>query len=226
MAEFDIGYFSSTTERVVGPRQFRHRLLAWELGKDLYDGARETGYGGFRYDGRWAKLLPAVIDRYGLTSASAVLDVGCKKGFFMHDLRQALPGITIRGVENHVYPVEQAMASVRELISVAGFDRLPFGDSQFDFVFAFSSLYMMNLGGVMGALREIQRVGKGRSFITCGAYRSEEERELFSRWTLLGTTILHVDEWMELFDYVGYTGDYYFTTAASLNLRHMESKSL
>ena len=77
---------------------------------------------------------------------------------------------------------------------------------------------MLNLGDVVKTLREIQRVGKGRSYITCGAYRTPEEREVFARWTLLGTTVLHVDEWRELFDYAGYTGDYYFTTASSLNL--------
>ena len=37
-------------------------------------------------------------------------------------------------------------------------------------------------------------------------------------WTLLGTTNLHVDEWLELFKVTGYTGDYFFTTAESLNL--------
>ena len=45
-----------------------------------------------------------------------------------------------------------------------------------------------------------------------------EEREVFARWNLLGTTVLHVEEWRELFDYAGYTGDYYFTTVSSLNL--------
>ena len=103
-------------------------------------------------------------------------------------------------------------------ISIGDFTALPYDDGEFDFVLAFSSIYMLNLGDVVKTLREIQRVGKGRSYITCGAYRTPEEREVFARWTLLGTTVLHVDEWRELFDYAGYTGDYYFTTASSLNL--------
>jgi hypothetical protein len=77
---------------------------------------------------------------------------------------------------------------------------------------------MLNLRGVMQALREIQRVGKGRSVVTLGAYESREGCELLEDWTLLGTTILHVDEWMEVFEETGYTGDYAFTTASSLNL--------
>lgn len=218
MAEFDIGYFDPSVKRTVGPRQFHHRLLAWELGKDLYDGGRETGYGGFRYDGRWLSLIPKLAERYGLTAGSAVLDVGCKKGFFLHDLKRLFPGIKARGIENHAYPVEQGLEDMRGDMTIGNFTALPYGDGEFDFVMAFSAIYMLNLGDVVKALREIQRVGQGRSYVTCGAYRTPEERELFSRWTLLGTTILHVDEWRELFAYAGYTGDYYFTTASSLNL--------
>jgi SAM-dependent methyltransferase len=218
MEEFDIGYFDASVKRTIGPRQFGHRLQAWELGKELYDGARETGYGGYRYDGRWLKLIPKLAARYQLSGRSSVLDVGCKKGFFLHDLKQLFPGIKVRGIENHAYPVDHGMEDVRDEVTVGNFAELPYRDGEFDFVMALSSIYMLNLGDVMRTLREIQRVGKGRSYVTCGAYRTREERELFERWTLLGTTILHVDEWLELFAYTGYTGDYYFTTAASLNL--------
>ena len=43
-----------------------------------------------------------------------------------------------------------------------------------------------------------------------------EEKELFLEWTLLGTTVLHEDEWLEVFKETGYTGDYFFTSAKSL----------
>ena len=95
---------------------------------------------------------------------------------------------------------------------------LPFKDNEFDFVFAFASIYMLNFGGVVNALREIQRVGKGKSYVTLGAYDTSEDKELFQGWTLLGTTVLHINEWLEVFKEVGYTGDYFFTTAKSLNL--------
>ena len=67
-------------------------------------------------------------------------------------------------------------------------------------------------------MREIQRVGNGKSYTTLGAYHAEEEKELFSMWTLLGTTNLHVDEWREVYRVTGYIGDYYFTTDKSLHL--------
>ena len=77
---------------------------------------------------------------------------------------------------------------------------------------------MLNLLGVISALREFQRVGKGKNYITLGAYHTEEEKELFSMWTLLGTSNLHVDNWREVFRVTGSTGDYYITTAKSLHL--------
>ncbi|MBF0371891.1 MAG: class I SAM-dependent methyltransferase [Alphaproteobacteria bacterium] len=224
MEHYDIGYFDPTVDRRI-PRGFRtlkQRLIAFELGREYYDGARENGYGGFRYDGRWARLLPPIIERYGLTASSSVLDLGCKKGFFMHDLAEALPGITVKGVENHPYPIDTAMPSVRDRMTLAPYEALPFADGAFDFVMAFSAVYMLNLGGVVQALREIQRVSGGRSYVTLGAYETDEQKEIFMNWTLLGTTVLHVDEWRRVMEWAGYTGDYFFTTPKALNVSFAE----
>jgi len=220
MKHFDIGYPHSTTPRVLAKnsRTIKNKIVAWGLDQEYYDGARENGYGGFRYDGRWAKIIPNIINEYNLDEKSSVLDVGCKKAFFMHDMKEALPGIRIKGVENHSYPIEIAMESVKDDVVFSSYEKLPFGDNEFDFVFAFASIYMLNFGGVVNALREIQRVGKGKSYVTLGAYDTAEDKELFQEWTLLGTTVLHINEWLEVFKEIGYTGDYFFTTAKSLNL--------
>lgn len=220
MEEWDLGYFDRSNVRHVkpGPRPFSARLIAWDRGREFYDGTRENGYGGFRYDGRWKPIAKGLIDRYGLTDKSSVLEVGCKKGFFLHDLKELLPGIRVAGIENHPYPIETAMPSIKKDITLCEYDRLPYADRSFDFVLAFSSIYMLHLGGVMEALKEIGRVGRGKSYITLAAYHDEESRRLFESWSLLGTSMLHVEDWKALFRHVGYVGDYYFTTARSLNL--------
>ena len=138
MEEFDIGYPHSKAKRTVkdGYRTIKNRIKAFELGKDYYDGDRENGYGGFKYDGRWAKIIPTIIKRYNLTNKSAVLDLGCKKGFFMHDLKEALPGIKVRGIECSQYPIDNAMESVKDDVILSGYEKLPFEDNEFDFVFS------------------------------------------------------------------------------------------
>ena len=221
MRAFDIGYPHSQSPRPIkkGNRvNIRNKIIAWEQGKEFYDGDRSRGYGGFSYDGRWSKIIPKIIEEYGLSENSSVLEVGSKKGFFLHDLKQALPKIKVRGLEMSSYPIDNTIEPVRQFVKLGEYDRLPFKNNEFDFVMAFASVYILNLKGVMDCLREIQRVGKGKSYISVGAYNTEEERDLFLEWTLLGTTVLHVDEWLEVFEAVGYTGDYYFTTASSLNL--------
>ena len=60
------------------------------------------------------------------------------------------------------------------------------------------------------ALREIERVCIRGSFVTVDAYRNEKEKEAMLAWNLTAKTILHVDEWVELFKEAGYTGDYYW----------------
>jgi hypothetical protein len=42
------------------------------------------------------------------------------------------------------------------------------------------------------------------------AYRTEQQREAMLRWLLTAETMLHVDDWLELFAGAGYTGDYYW----------------
>ena len=98
MKEFNIGYPHSQTPRVLleGARTIQNKIAAWGLDQEYYDGARNSGYGGFRYDGRWAKIVPNIIKEYGLNAQSAVLDIGSKKGFFMHDLKKALPEIKLK----------------------------------------------------------------------------------------------------------------------------------
>ena len=110
------------------------------------------------------------------------------------------------------------MESVKSNIEKAPFTKLPFDENEFDLVLALGAVYTLNLGDAIQCLKEIQRVSKGKSFITLGSYTNEESFKLFRNWTLLGTTILHEKEWVEVLKHVGYTGDYKFTGAKSLHL--------
>jgi protein-L-isoaspartate(D-aspartate) O-methyltransferase len=55
--------------------------LALQWGHDYWDGSRQTGYGGYRYDGRWRAVADAMVEVYGLKPGMRVLDVGAGEGF-------------------------------------------------------------------------------------------------------------------------------------------------
>lgn len=215
----DIGYFKKPIKvraKVAKERTVINKMHAWELGKEYYDGSRLNGYGGFKYDGRWLKLLPKLIKRYKLTSKSKVLDLGCKKGFLLKDLNILLPGIKSFGVENHPYALKKAVKCKSKLIR-SDYTKLPFKNKSLDFVIAFNSLYMQNLGDVIKSLKEIERVSK-KSYIVLASGENDEERNKFYKWTLIGTSILLKKEWKTLFKKIKFNGDYYFSSAKSLGV--------
>jgi SAM-dependent methyltransferase len=215
----DIGYFKKPVKvraRVAKERTVINKMYAWQLGKEYYDGSRLNGYGGFKYDGRWLKLLPKIIKRYKLKKSSKVLDLGCKKGFLLKDLNILIPGIKSYGIENHPYALKKSIKCNSKLIQ-SEYYNIPFKDKYFDFVIAFNSLYMHNLGDVIKSLREIERVSK-KSYIVLASGENNEERNRFYKWTLIGTSILLKKEWKILFKKIKFTGDYYFSSAKSLGV--------
>lgn len=187
------------------------RTIARRFGQEFFDGNRSTGYGGFEYNPRfWTPVVPDLVSHFGLTSTSSVLDVGCAKGFMIFDLLQAIPELTVAGVDVSEYAIENAKPEVAHLLRVADAMRLPFGDDEFDVIISINTVHNLALGECKEALREIQRVARRRAFVTVDAFRSEEERQRMMDWNLTARTILSTDEWVELFREVGYEGDYYW----------------
>lgn len=206
--------------RYVSPniRTIKNRIAASSRDERYYDGDRNNGYGGFKYDGRWKLVVDTMCEDYELTEDSALLQVGCEKGFLLHDFHEHFPKMKVRGVEISDYAISNSMPSARPFIIKSDFTKLSFQDKEFDFVIAIGVIYTLNLRDAISCLKEIQRVGKGKSFITLGAYRDEQGERLFKYWSILGSTILHVDEWVEVLKEAGYTGDYQFVTSEYLNL--------
>ena len=222
MREFNaLSSYPQPKERVVGPdiRTIKNKIIASYRDERYYDGERNNGYGGYKYDGRW-KIFVDVLEReYGLNEKSSYLQLGCEKGFLMHDIKEKYPDATVKGYEMSQYPIDHAMPSIKDDIILGAFEKLPFSDHEFDIVIAIGVVYSLTLRDCISCLKEIQRVGKGKSFITIGAYYDEKSKRLFKDyWSLLGSTVLHVDEWIYVLKEAGYTGDYTFVTSDTLNL--------
>ena len=187
------------------------RLVARQFGQAFFDGDRRHGYGGFHYSPRfWQPVVPTLQRHFGLSSRSSVLDVGCAKGFLIHDLTELIPGIAVAGVDVSDYAIANAIEDMRPYVRVADARALPFPDGSFDLVISINTIHNLEREECAQALREMERVSRSRSYITVDAFRTEAERTRMLAWNLTARTIMHADEWKAFFAEAGYTGDYYW----------------
>ena len=128
----------------------------------------------------------------------------------IYDLSRLIPGITVKGIDISEYAIENALTQVKENVEVADAKDLPFDDNSFDVVISINTVHNLEINECGKALQEIERVSRGKSFITVDAYRNEEEKERMFAWNLTGRTIMSTQDWIIFFDKVGYTGDYFW----------------
>jgi SAM-dependent methyltransferase len=186
-------------------------LKAKEYEKDYWDGDRRFGYGGYRYlEGRWTPVAKALIETYGLTDQSKVLDVGCGKAFLLYEMKKLLPGLQVTGFDISHHGLADAKPEVRDgLFLYRAQDAYPFGDKHFDLVISLATLHNLRLFELKTALGEIQRVGR-QGYVMLESYRNEQELFNLQCWALTAESFLDTAEWIWLYNHFGYTGDYEF----------------
>ena len=187
--------------------------IAKQFSREFFDDERKFGYGGYKYDGRWTSVVKRMKDYYELSDNAVILDIGCGKGFMLHDFKELMPESTIAGIDISDYAISNAMPSVRPFLKIASAEKLPYPDKSFDLVISINSIHNLPLELLKIALREIQRVCRGDSYISVDAWRNEQERENLFKWVLTAETMMHVDDWKKLFKEVGYAGDYWWFIA-------------
>jgi len=118
--------------------------------------------------------------------------------------------LQVGGIDISDYAVTNALESVAPFLRIGSADALPFPDDSFDIVVSINTIHNLDVDGCRRALTEIERVSRRGSFVTVDAFRNAEEEERMMQWNLTARTILSVEDWIRLFDDVGYTGDYYW----------------
>ena len=187
------------------------RQVARMFGKDYFDGDRRFGYGGYHYHPRfWQPVMPDIQRHFHLTKKNTILDVGCGKGFMLHDMSLLIPGIHVRGVDISAYAIANTIDDIQPFVQIANARKLPFKDKSFDVVIAINTIHNLALDACKQALQEIQRVARKGAFLTVDAFRTPEEKKRMDAWNLTALTYMHVDEWKKLFNETGYTGDYFW----------------
>jgi protein-L-isoaspartate(D-aspartate) O-methyltransferase len=199
-------YLARVTER--DKAEVAELALKWDY--DYWDGSRQTGYGGYKYDGRWRKVADAMVETYGIQAGMRILDVGAGKGFILHDFLEAVPGVEVHGLDASTYGIEHSMESVKANIVHGTADKLPFPDNHFDLVISINTLHNLYINDLFSAVREIERVGRKDKFICVEAYRNEREKVNLLYWQLTCRAFFTPEEWVWVFERNGYTGDHGF----------------
>jgi SAM-dependent methyltransferase len=191
--------------------QAENRIIARQFGRDYFDGTREQGYGGYRYDGRWLPIARDMAAHFGLKRGDRVLDIGCAKGFLMRDLMEVVPGLEVWGLEISYYAIENCHPDMRGRIARGTAQKLPFASGSFAAALCINVVHNLPYDACVEAVQEIERVAPGRGYIQVDAYRNDDERDAFLDWVLTAETFGKPDMWYQLFERAGYTGDYYWT---------------
>jgi len=180
-----------------------------EYGELYFDGPREYGYGGYRYDGRWVPVAQTMIDHFGLKPGDRLLDVGCAKGFLVKDFLSL--GIDAFGLDISEYALMHCESEVVGRLQLGSAEKLPFPDGSFDAVVAINSIHNLPRDLCGQALQEIERLAPGKGYVQVDSYRTPEQKEIFESWVLTAEFHDYPEGWIKLFNEVGYTGDYYWT---------------
>ena len=113
--------------------------ISRQYGEMYFDGPREYGYGGYRYDGRWVPVAKDLIKHFNLKSGDRVLDIGCAKGFLVKDLLQECPGLEVFGLDISAYALKNCEPEVVGRLHLGSADELPFPDKCFGVVVYFNN---------------------------------------------------------------------------------------
>jgi ubiquinone/menaquinone biosynthesis C-methylase UbiE len=189
-----------------------------EYGRDYWDGDRRYGYGGYRYDGRWAVVAQQLVETYDLKPGAKILDAGCGRGFLLYELTRLLPGCEITGFDASEYAVATAKEEIRHrIVHHRAQDPLPYADKQFDLAITLNAFHNLPIQELVPALREFERVAKDK-YLVVESFRDEEELFNLQCWALTAESFFRPEGWEWVFGQAGYAGDYefiYFEGAAA-----------
>jgi cyclopropane fatty-acyl-phospholipid synthase-like methyltransferase len=184
---------------------------AKQYGEEYWDGDRRFGYGGYSYmPGRWKPVAEALISTYKLGSGSKVLDVGCGKGFLLHEMLLLEPKLKVVGLDFSEHGIASATNIVKSRLCLQqAQSKYSFANDEFDLVISLGTLHNLRLFDLKAALTEIERVGR-QGFVMLESYRNEQELFNLQCWALTCESFFDDDEWAWLYKHFGYTGDYEF----------------
>jgi SAM-dependent methyltransferase len=166
------------------------------------------GYGGYRYDGRYAVPARAICAHYGLNPGDRILEVGCAKGFILYEFLKL--GMRVVGVDISHYAISNAHPEVRGMLLRGDASSLPFQSKCFSFVFSKEALPHVAEDSLKAAIKECVRVSKGSSFLEIQCGRTSLELAKIRQWDDTHQCIQTPAWWAGVLDACGYNGDVHY----------------
>jgi len=184
---------------------------AKEYESDYWDGDRRFGYGGYKYlAGRWKPVAQALIKNYNLSNESSVLDIGCGKGYLLYEMKLLLPNLRISGFDVSNHAIATAKQEVKEQLFIhRAQDPFPFQKNEFDLAISLGCLHNLRIFELEIALKEMERVASN-GYLMLESYRNEQELFNLQCWALTCESFFDTEEWVWLYENLGYKGDYEF----------------
>ena len=205
----------NSTKRNYIERMINDKIHCMKIAKkysfDYWDGNRKYGYGGYRFiPGRWTNIAKKIIKDYKLNNKSSILDLGCGKGYLLYEIKHILPNIKILGLDYSKYAIINSKKEIKKYLKVRDIrKKFSFKKNQFDLVLSLGALHNFELSDLMKTIKEINRIGK-KKYIMVEAYRNDTEQFNLQCWALTCQTFLSKREWINLYKYLNYNGDFEF----------------
>lgn len=185
--------------------------VASQYGHEYWDGDRRYGYGGYSFlPGRWKPVAESLINHYRLDNSSSIIDIGCGKGFLLHELKLLLPGLKVIGLDISEHGIEHSTDTIRPHLKIHDCrQKLPFEDKMFDLAISLGTLHNFKLRELRTAIAEINRIAV-RKYIMVESYRTDVELFNLQCWALTAKSFLDPDDWQWIFAQCSYDGDHEF----------------
>ena len=162
---------------------------------DYWDGKRQYGYGGYKYDGRWNHIAKKLIKKYKLNKNSKILDIGCGKGHLIYELSKLLKSKNIFGFDISKYAKKNSLSAIEKNIKYYdATKKIKFKKNNFDLVISINVIHNFSIDKVFNFLKNIIYISKN-TYIATESYRNDKELFNLQCWALTAESFFSATEW-------------------------------